>query len=638
MEFFQQASQYGDLYVGIGSDATYLEYKHRKPMFPQEERLFMVKNIKAVKEAYINEGSGVIDFLPTLDKVKPDVFVVNAEGGSDEKRRICKERGIEYVELQRTPHAGLKARSSSGLKKALLNVSENSAQEAGIPTRLDLAGTWIDQPYVSMYHPGWAITISLEPTFEVRDRCGLSTSTRKMIQKIWPVKLPKMDPEMLARLVFCFENNPERHDGIISGAQDSIGICVPGLVRHYYDNNFWPEKIESTQDEMTLRFLEDHLVMIPMEPRRPGCSVVEGKDITPEKVKALADAADACWKAILAHDLDAFAAAYKASFEAQIAMFPGMVNPSINGVIEPEASVQPMIDRYSSMEDVIGCGLTCLETSANPYTTVLGHPDKAESRINLSQSLNGIGWIVGPLVGGQLLFSGVNIAIPYALVGIFVLAVALILSRIKLPDPRRAHEADTNEKVEEKPMRVMAFGFGMLTLFLYVAAQTGVNSFFINYAEESIHIEKQTASLYLAFGGMGLFFIGRLAGGVIMNYIQPRLVLLVCAILTFVATLIVVVCSGTLSLIAFFALYLGESIMFPTIFSLALRDAGTKTKLASSLLIMTIVGGAVAPVIMGYIADTTGSMAIAFLIPLVCYGVIGGYALSKRSGSYLEKK
>mgnify|MGYP002656487052 CR=1 FL=1 len=173
---------------------------------------------------------------------------------------------------------------------------------------------------------------------------------------------------------------------------------------------------------------------------------------------------------------------------------------------------------------VIGCGLTCLETSANPYTTVLGHPDKAESRINLSQSLNGIGWIVGPLVGGQLLFSGVNIAIPYALVGIFVLAVALVLSRIKLPDPRRAHEADTNEMVEEKPMRVMAFGFGMLALFLYVAAQTGVNSFFINYAEESIHIEKQTASLYLAFGGMGLFFIGRLAGGVIMNYIQPRLV------------------------------------------------------------------------------------------------------------------
>lgn len=353
VEFFKQASQFGDLYVGIGSDATYLEYKHRKPMFPQEERLFMVKNIKAVKDAYINQGSGVIDYIPTLDIVKPDIFVVNAEGGSDEKRKVCAERGIEYIELQRTPHEGLIARSSSDLKKALASAADTSSNEPCIPTRLDLAGTWIDQPYVSQYHPGWAITISLMPTFEVRDRCGLSTSTRNMIRKIWPVKLPKMDPEMLARLVFCFENNPERHDGIISGAQDSIGICVPGLARHYYDNNFWPEKIESTQDEMTLRFLESHLVMVPMDPRRPGCSVVEGKDINPVKVKALADAAEACWTAILAHDLDGFAKAYKASFNAQIAMFPGMVNPSINGEMLPEASVQPMIDKYSTMEDVL---------------------------------------------------------------------------------------------------------------------------------------------------------------------------------------------------------------------------------------------------------------------------------------------
>ena len=353
VEFFIQASRYGDLYVGIGSDETYLEYKHRKPMFPQEERLFMVKSIKYVKDAYINAGSGVIDYVPTLDIVKPDIFVVNAEGGSEEKRRICEERGIQYVELERTPHAGLQARSSSSLKAALGKDDSAVVAYEGIPTRLDLAGTWIDQPYVSCYHPGWAITISIEPSFEVRDRCGLSTSTRKMIQKIWPVKLPKMDPEMLARLVFCFENNPEREDDHISGAQDSIGICVPGLARHYYDKNFWPVKIENTVDEMTLRFLEQHLVMIPMEPRRPGCSVVEGKDINEAKVTALAAAADACWEAILRHDLDCFAAAYLASFKAQTAMFPGMVNPSINGRICEEASVQPYIDRYSALPEVL---------------------------------------------------------------------------------------------------------------------------------------------------------------------------------------------------------------------------------------------------------------------------------------------
>lgn len=361
VEFFKQASQFGDLYVGIGSDATYLEYKHRKPMFPQEERLFMVQNIKAVKEAYINEGSGVIDFLPTLDIVKPDIFVVNAEGGSDTKRQICEERGIQYIELQRTPAEGLQARSSSSLKAALSTQQEETTQNSelkthnsSIPTRLDLAGTWIDQPYVSMHHPGWAITISLEPTFEVRDRCGLSTSTRNMIQKIWPMKLPKMDPEMLARLVFCFENNPEREDGHISGAQDSIGICVPGLCRHYYDNNFWPKKIESTNDEMTLRFLEEHLVMVPMEPRKPGCSVVEEKDITPDKVRALADAADACWKAIQTRNLEAFAAAYKASFEAQVAMFPGMVAPTYIGYPEQDNSyVAETIARYGAMDDVL---------------------------------------------------------------------------------------------------------------------------------------------------------------------------------------------------------------------------------------------------------------------------------------------
>ena len=354
VEFFQQASRFGDLYVGIGSDATYLEYKHRKPMFPQEERLFMVRNIKAVKEAYINEGHGVIDFIPTLDIVKPDIFVVNAEGGSEEKRRLCEERGIEYIELQRTPHEGLEARSSSSLKTAMQKAENEAGESKGIPTRLDLAGTWIDQPYVSEHHPGWAITISLEPTFEVRERCGLSTSTRNIIKKIWPVKMPKMDPETLARLVFCFENNPEREAGHISGAQDAIGICIPGLCRHYYDNNFWPKKVEICSDEMTLRFLEQHLVMIPLEPRKPGCSVVEDKDISAEKVKALADAADACWEAIMGRDLEGFAAAYKASFEAQTAMFPGMINPAyINAPQQDNGFISDAIAHYSGMQEVM---------------------------------------------------------------------------------------------------------------------------------------------------------------------------------------------------------------------------------------------------------------------------------------------
>ena len=332
VEFFRQASQFGELYVGIGSDQTILGYKHHKTFYPEQERLFMVKSIRYVKDAFINQGDGIMDFIPTVDMVKPDVFVVNVDGGSETKRKFCEERGIEYVELQRTPAEGLTARSSTDIK-------DSTCQ---LPTRLDLAGTWIDQPYVSCYAPGWAITMSLVPTFEVRERCGLSTSTRNMIKKIWPMKLPDMNPEILAKLVFCFENDPERSDGIISGAQDSIGICMPGLVRHYYNNRFWPEKFETCSDEAVLTWLESHICMIPMDPRRPGCSVVEGKDITEVKVKALAKAADDCWNAILSRDFPAFAAAFKASFDAQVAMFPAMI----------QGCVQGFIDQYSVLPEV----------------------------------------------------------------------------------------------------------------------------------------------------------------------------------------------------------------------------------------------------------------------------------------------
>ena len=333
VEFFKQAAQYGDLYVGIGSDRTIEVLKGHKTLYNERERLFMVRAIRYVKEAYINQGEGYLDFLPTLDIVQPDCLVVNEDGDREEKRQLCRERGMEYIVLQRVPSEGLAARSSTDLKQTACQ----------LPTRLDLAGTWIDQPYVSCHAPGWALTISLEPTFEVRERCGLSTSTRNTIKRVWPMRLPDMDPEMLARLVFCLENDPERSDGIVSGAQDAIGICVPGLARHYYNGSYWPEKIEYTQDSELLGWLEDHLCMIPMFPRRPGCSVVEGKDITPAKVRNLAAAADRCWEAIQRRDLDAFAEAYLASFEAQVAMFPAMIQPG----------VQEYIDRYSAMDGVL---------------------------------------------------------------------------------------------------------------------------------------------------------------------------------------------------------------------------------------------------------------------------------------------
>lgn len=363
VEFFRQAAEYGDLYVGIGSDKTILGYKHHKTVYSEQERLFMVKSIRYVKDAFINAGDGVMDFVPTVDMLRPDILVVNEDGAREEKRRFCEERGIEYVVLQRTPQEGLQARSSTDLKKT----------ESLLATRLDLAGTWIDQPYVSCLHPGWAITISLEPTFPIRERCGLATSTRNVIKKVWPYQLPiNMDPEVLAKLIFCFENDPEREAGHVSGAQDAIGICVPGLCRHYYDGRFWPEKIESCADEAILQWLEAHLVMLPMDPRSAGCSVVEGKRLEEARVRALTDAADRCWEAIMARDLAAFASAYKASFDAQVSLFPGMI----------QGTVQSYIDRWSKVPGVLawkmpGAGgggyLACVVEDASAFASE--HPE-----------------------------------------------------------------------------------------------------------------------------------------------------------------------------------------------------------------------------------------------------------------------
>ena len=322
--FFKEASKYGDLYVGIGSDATIFQLKARRTICAEAERLYMVKSIRYVTDAFINPGSGMMDFVETVERVKPDIFVVNEDGGSETKRQFCAERGIEYVVLQREPDAGLEARSTTSLRTTV---------KPQLPYRLDLAGTWIDQPYVSKYGAGWAITISLEPTVEFMERAGMSTSTRNAMKKIWPYNLPNYDPEKLAKLVFCFENEPEK-DGHISGAQDAIGICIPGVSRHYYDNHYWPEKIETVYDEQVLSWLESHLCMIPMFPRPAGTSVVEGCKIDEEGVKALSTAAEQCWEAILKCDLQAFAAAFKASFEAQTAMFPAMLSNGVEEWIE----------------------------------------------------------------------------------------------------------------------------------------------------------------------------------------------------------------------------------------------------------------------------------------------------------------
>lgn len=275
---------------------------------------------------------------------------------------------------------------------------------------------------------------------------------------------------------------------------------------------------------------------------------------------------------------------------------------------------------------VIGCGLTCLETASNPYVTVLGEPEGSERRINLAQSFNGLGWICGPLAGGFFLFAGGgDVTTPYAVLGTLVLLIAVIFSRVKLPEIGQEAEEKGTQDNNTSLWKTASFTVGLLSLFLYVAAQTGINSFFINYATENAGITAQKASVWLSFGGMGLFMAGRMGGSWIMRFVKGEKVLAACAAGALICMVAVILLPGTIGGYFLLLCFLCESIMFPTIFSLSLRHVGTHTKQASSYLIMSIVGGAIAPMLMGFIADHV-SMAVGFIVPLVCFAEILWFA------------
>ncbi len=309
--FFEEASRHGDLYVGIGSDKTIHELKDRKTINTERERLYMVKSIRYVKDAFVNSGSGIMDFAEDVKRLKPDIFFVNTDGYTPEKKRFCEENGIELLVSNRVPAAGLPRRSTTALR-----------QECKIPYRIDLAGGWLDQPYVNKFAKGPVLTISIEPDYEFNNRSGMSTSSRKAAVEMWQVDIPEGDKETLARMLFCFENPPGTE--YVSGSQDAIGIVMPGLNRLDYDNNYWPVNIDSVLDADILDFIEKNIWLIPLSPRRGDYDVLADTKIDEAGARCLAVAADKCWKAILNKDIDAWGKATTESFRAQTAMFPNM--------------------------------------------------------------------------------------------------------------------------------------------------------------------------------------------------------------------------------------------------------------------------------------------------------------------------
>jgi cytidyltransferase-like protein len=321
VEFFRRAAAYGQLSVALGSDRTVFNLKGRPPVNSEQERLFMVQSVACVHHAFVSQGSGLLDFAAELREMRPDVFVVNADGNTPDKRKLCEGLGIAYVVLQRQPHEGLAQRSSTDLRRL-----------QRMPYRIDLAGGWLDQPFVSTHFPGPVITVSIEPTLEFNERSGMASSTRRTALKLWGSQLPSNDAEKLAWMLFCCDNPPGKPE--ISGSQDAIGIVYPGLAKANYAGRYWPEQIEHEQNEDRLRFVEQQIYLLPLGEREPDYAVLRNTRIDRAGAQALAEAAECCWQAILQEDARAFGRAMTASYEAQIAMVPNMVTATVAEMVE----------------------------------------------------------------------------------------------------------------------------------------------------------------------------------------------------------------------------------------------------------------------------------------------------------------
>jgi FHS family L-fucose permease-like MFS transporter len=293
---------------------------------------------------------------------------------------------------------------------------------------------------------------------------------------------------------------------------------------------------------------------------------------------------------------------------------------------------------------VMGCGLATLETAANPYTTKLGPKETAERRINFSQSFNGLAWIIGPIIGGLFILGNnggetgnklFSIIAPYAVIGTVVLIIALIYLRTPLPEIKEEqsfivkNSTGTNIAVHEPLFKQKHFVLAVIAQFCYVAAQTGIFSFFVNYMTDTKlqpHFDNKTAALMLGIGGFGLFMIGRVTGSWFMRYVKPARILAIYSIFCLVLLPIVSKGLGWISIISLFLLFFFMSVMFPTIFALGIKDLGERTKKASSFIVMAIVGGAIFPMFMGWIADIY-SMAIGFFVPIPLFAFILYFAV-----------
>jgi FHS family L-fucose permease-like MFS transporter len=277
---------------------------------------------------------------------------------------------------------------------------------------------------------------------------------------------------------------------------------------------------------------------------------------------------------------------------------------------------------------VLASGLTFLETAANPYITVLGKPETSEFRLNLSQSFNGVGSFIGPIIGGALFFGNKSstqteelgsVKLVYIAIAALVLIVAFLFIRTPMPEVKEEELVIDEKRHAGKTLfQHSHFVCAIVAQFFYVAAQVGIAALFINYCtEKNVGINNERAS-YLLSGSLILFTIGRFAGTGLMKFISPNKLLAVYALINIALCAVVVTVPGIISVYSLMAIFFFESIMFPTIFALGVKNLGVYTKKGASYIIMSIVGGALVPLVMGALAQSY-STPFSYIVPLVCF-------------------
>src|SRR5690606_22279794 len=292
----------------------------------------------------------------------------------------------------------------------------------------------------------------------------------------------------------------------------------------------------------------------------------------------------------------------------------------------------------------IASGLTFLETAANPYATILGNPETATLRLNFAQSFNGLAAVMAPLIGGSIILSGKeysdaelnamlavqmqqylqteadSVKLPYFILGSVILLVAILFLVTKLPDIK-----ETGDKESGNPLHAFKhrhLKWAVVAQFFYVGAQDCVGSFFIKMASTGAGLDEKTAASYLGYGYGIAFMAGRFLGTYFMRFIPPQHLLAIYSLINILLSVVAITASGMITVYAIIGIAFFMSIMFPTIFSLGIKDLGNDTKLGSSLIVMSIVGGAILPPVLGLISDKTGSIQNGYIVPLICFVVV----------------